>query len=122
MAREADAHRARPTLVECPFDQPLEARVDLGILGVWSSFLLSDVVETAIIVIAALVISAIVRAFLVQAFYVPSGSMENTLLISDRIIASKITTSLSGVQRGEIVVFKDPGGWLPEPPPPELGT
>lgn len=71
--------------------------------------------ETAIIIVAALVISALVRALLVQAFYVPSGSMENTLLVSDRIIASKITTRVSGVERGEIVVFQDPGGWLPEP-------
>lgn len=77
--------------------------------------------ETAIIVVSALILSALVRAFLVQAFFVPSSSMEDTLLISDRIIASKITTSLSGVDRGEIVVFKDPGGWLPEPPPPEGG-
>ena len=77
--------------------------------------------ETGIIVISALVLSALVRAFLVQAFYVPSASMEDTLLISDRIIASKITQSLSGVARGEVVVFKDPGGWLPEPPPPSTG-
>ena len=77
--------------------------------------------ETAIIVVSALILSALVRAFLVQAFFVPSSSMEDTLLISDRIIASKITTSLSGVERGEIVVFKDPGDWLPEPPPPEGG-
>lgn len=77
--------------------------------------------ETAIIVVSALVLSALVRAFLIQAFFVPSASMEDTLLISDRIIASKITTSISGVHRGEIVVFKDPGDWLPEPPPPEGG-
>lgn len=71
--------------------------------------------ETAIIVVSALVLSAIVRAFLVQAFYVPSASMEDTLLISDRIVASKITTRLSGVKRGEIVVFTDPSTWLPDP-------
>ena len=71
--------------------------------------------ETAIIVVSALVLSAIVRALLVQAFYVPSASMEDTLLISDRIVASKITTKLSGVHRGEIVVFTDPGDWLPDP-------
>lgn len=70
--------------------------------------------ETGIIVVSALVLSALVRAFLVQAFYVPSGSMENTLLPSDRIIASKITTSLTGVHRGEIVVFSDPSDWLPD--------
>ncbi|PHX61299.1 MAG: signal peptidase I [Actinobacteria bacterium] len=68
--------------------------------------------ETAIIVVSALVLSALVRAFLIQAFYVPSASMEETLLPNDRIMASKITTSISGVQRGEIMVFRDPGGWL----------
>lgn len=69
--------------------------------------------EVALIVVSAVVLSLIVRTFLLQAFYVPTGSMENTLLPSDRIIASKITTTLSGVKRGEIVVFKDPGDWLP---------
>ncbi len=77
--------------------------------------------ETAIIVVSALVLSALVRAFLVQAFYVPSASMEDTLAVSDRIIASKITTTMGGVGRGEVVVFKDPGDWLPDPPPPAPG-
>jgi signal peptidase I len=69
--------------------------------------------ETAIIVVSALVLSVLVRTFLVQAFYVPSESMENTLLPSDRILASKVTTRFAGVHRGDVVVFKDPGGWLP---------
>ena len=77
--------------------------------------------ETAIIIVSALVLSALVRAFLVQAFYVPSASMEDTLAVSDRIIASKITTTRGGVGRGEVVVFKDPGDWLPDPPPPAPG-
>jgi signal peptidase I len=77
--------------------------------------------EMAIIVVSALVLSALVRAFLVQAFYVPSASMEDSLLISDRIIASKITTNLGGTTRGEVIVFRDPGDWLPEPPPPQEG-
>lgn len=71
--------------------------------------------ETTIIVVAALFVSALVRAFLVQAFYVPSPSMEDTLQVNDRILASKISTAISGVNRGEVVVFRDPGGWLPEP-------
>lgn len=75
----------------------------------------------AIIIVCALILSALVRAFLVQAFYVPSGSMEDTLKVSDRILASKITTTTSGVSRGEIVVFKDPGDWLEDPPPPADG-
>jgi signal peptidase I len=70
--------------------------------------------ETAIIVVSALVLSALVRAFLIQAFYVPSASMEETLMPNDRIIA--------GIQRGEIVVFRDPGGWLPTPEPAAPGA
>lgn len=73
--------------------------------------------ETVVIIGVALAAAVLIRLFLVQAFYVPSGSMENTLLPSDRIVASKITTHFSGVQRGQVVVFKDPGGWLPAPGP-----
>ena len=73
--------------------------------------------EIVIIVVVALALSALLRAFLIQAFYVPSASMEDTLRPGDRIIASKITTEISGVTRGEIVVFTDPGDWLPDPVP-----
>lgn len=77
--------------------------------------------ETLVIIVIALALSALVRAFLLQAFYVPSASMESTLIPSDRIIASKITTSLSGPQRGEILVFRDPGGWIPDAPESQSG-
>ncbi len=69
--------------------------------------------EVAIVLVCALLLSVVVRTFFVQAFYVPSASMESTLLINDRILASKISTRISGVNRGEVIVFKDPGGWLP---------
>ena len=61
--------------------------------------------------IVALLLSVLTRTFLVQAFYVPSGSMLPTLQLQDRILASKLTGG--DVQRGDIVVFADPGGWLP---------
>jgi signal peptidase I len=77
--------------------------------------------ETLVIIVVALALSALVRAFLLQAFYVPSASMESTLIPSDRIVASKITTSLSGPQRGEILVFRDPGGWIPDAPESQSG-
>ena len=77
--------------------------------------------ETVVILVIALAVSALVRAFVVQAFYVPSSSMESTLVPGDRIVASKITTRFSGPQRGEIMVFSDPGGWLPDAPPAEAG-
>lgn len=77
--------------------------------------------ELGIVIVAALVLSALVRAFVAQAFFVPSASMEDTLLIEDRILASTMTTNMTGISRGEVVVFRDPGGWLPEPPPPAEG-
>jgi len=73
--------------------------------------------ELVLIVGVALILSILVRTFLAQAFYVPSSSMENTLLVQDRILVSKLTTQFGGVHRGEIVVFADPGGWLPETVP-----
>lgn len=80
-----------------------------GSLGSWLR-------ETGLILVIALVIAALVRAFLFQAFYVPSASMEATLLPNDRIVASKLTTRIAGPARGEIMVFTDPGGWLPPAP------
>lgn len=77
--------------------------------------------EFVIVIVLAIALSALVRAIFLQAFYVPSSSMEFTLLPSDRIVASKITTRFAGVDRGQVVVFKDPGDWLPEPLPPEPG-
>lgn len=68
-----------------------------------------------IIVIAALV-SFVVKTFVVRSFYIPSGSMERTLLINDRILVDELTPRWAGYDRGDVVVFKDPGGWLPPAP------
>jgi signal peptidase I len=65
--------------------------------------------ELVIIVVIALVASALLRAFVVQAFFVPSGSMLPTIQLNDRILVSRI----GDIQRGEVVVFEDPGGWIP---------
>ncbi len=73
--------------------------------------------ELLLIIGVALILSILVRTFLAQAFFVPSSSMENTLQIQDRILVSKLTTQLGGVHRGEVIVFTDPGSWLPEAAP-----
>ena len=70
--------------------------------------------ELITIVGTALILSILVRTFLIQAFYVPSASMEDTLQENDRIIVSKISTTLTGIDRGNVIVFHDPGGWLGE--------
>ncbi|MGA0078418.1 MAG: signal peptidase I [Candidatus Nanopelagicales bacterium] len=74
----------------------------------------SFVKEIVIVLTIALILSSIVRAFFFQAFYVPSASMEDTLQLQDRIIASKFSKIYSPVDRGDVIVFRDPGGWLPD--------
>jgi len=72
--------------------------------------------DIVLIVVAAIIISVGIKAFLIRSFYIPSGSMENTLQINDRIIVNELVPRLVPLQHGDVVVFKDPGGWLlPQP-------
>lgn len=71
--------------------------------------------ELPILVIVALAVSLIIKTFLVQFFYIPSGSMENTLQINDRVAVNKIPFISQSISRGDVVVFRDPANWLPEP-------
>ncbi len=73
--------------------------------------------ELGFIIIGALIFSALIRAFLGQVFVIPSGSMENTLLIGDKVVVEKVTA----VERGDVVVFEDPGSWLGEEAPTPRG-
>jgi signal peptidase I len=72
---------------------------------------LSFLKELLIIVVGAVIVSSLLRAFVGQMFIIPSESMENTLLRGDRVVVQKI----SGFDRGDVVVFRDPGGWLSDP-------
>ncbi len=72
--------------------------------------------ETAIVVVSALVLSVLIKTFLVQAFFIPSGSMEDTFAVGDRVLVSKLAPGPLDVSRGDVVVFVDPGGWLEAPP------
>lgn len=74
-----------------------------------------------IIFVVAVLVSFLIKTFVARSFYIPSGSMENTLQINDRIIVNELQPKLFGLQRGDVVVFKDPGGWLP-PSAPEQGN
>ena len=71
--------------------------------------------EFPILVIVALAVSLVIKSFLVQFFYIPSGSMENTLQINDRVAVNKIPFISNSINRGDVVVFRDPSNWLPEP-------
>ena len=79
-----------------------------------------DVVrETVIIVVMAMVLSFVVKTWVAQAFFIPSGSMEQTLQVGDRVMVSKLHKRFDGINRGDVVVFQDPGGWLPPMDRPE---
>ncbi|GAA2226169.1 hypothetical protein GCM10010232_09380 [Streptomyces amakusaensis] len=69
--------------------------------------------EIPLLILSALVIALVLKTFLVQAFVIPSGSMEQTIRIQDRVLVDKLTPWFgSRPDRGDVVVFKDPGGWL----------
>jgi signal peptidase I len=76
-----------------------------GPLPVWA--------ETILLLVMALVVSALVKTFFVQMFFVPSGSMRPLFVEDDRILVQKVSYWAGDVDRGDVVVFDDPGGrWL----------
>jgi len=70
--------------------------------------------ESLLLLAIALVLAVVLKAFFVQAFYIPSASMEPGLVENDRILVEKPSYWFDGPERGDVVVFKDPGGWLPQ--------
>jgi signal peptidase I len=69
--------------------------------------------ELPLLIGIALLLALFIKTFLVQAFSIPSDSMQNTLQRGDRVLVDKLTPWFgSEPERGEVVVFHDPGGWL----------
>ncbi len=78
--------------------------------------------DILIILLAAVVLSFVIKTFLVRSFYIPSGSMENTLKVDDRILVNELVPKIIPLQHGDVIVFTDPGGWLgPEESTPTTG-
>lgn len=75
--------------------------------------------ESVIIIALALLLSLIVKTWLMQAFFIPSESMENTLLVGDRVIVNKLVPTPIALERGDVIVFEDPDHWLPDQVPVE---
>ncbi len=69
--------------------------------------------ELVILIVIALVIAVVIKTFAIQAFFIPSGSMENTLEINDRVLVNKIVYHTRSIHRGDIVVFNGDGSWDP---------
>ncbi|WP_235530643.1 signal peptidase I [Phycicoccus sp. Root563] len=95
-----------------PRDEGTDVEEEAGLAAVAGA----AIKEFAIVVGMALVLSFIVKTWLLQAFYIPSGSMEDTLVLNDRVIVSKLTPGPIDLKRGDIIVFADPGEWLEATP------
>jgi signal peptidase I len=69
--------------------------------------------ETIGLLVVALIVSAVAKTFFVQMFFVPSASMRPLFVEDDRILVEKMSLWDGAVERGDVVVFADPGGkWL----------
>jgi signal peptidase I len=78
--------------------------------------------ELPLLLVVAFCLAVLIRTFLVQAFYIPSGSMEKTLLIKDRVLVNKVVYDMRDPVRGEIVVFRGTDNWAPEVTEPVSNT
>jgi len=70
--------------------------------------------ELPLLLIVAFCLAVLIRTFLFQAFFIPSGSMENTLMIGDRVLVNKLVYETRQPARGDVVVFRGTDKWNPE--------
>ena len=72
--------------------------------------------DLLLMVAIASVLALFIKGFAIQAFRIPSGSMEDTLLVGDRVLVNKLVYHLRGIHRGDIVVFNGSDSWGPPVP------
>ncbi|MFE9566501.1 signal peptidase I [Streptomyces sp. NPDC006487] len=76
----------------------------------------------AAVLCGGILLTLLVKTFVVQAFVIPSGSMEPTLRVGDRVLADTFTRwSGSTPAPGAVVVFHAPEDWTP-PQQPTAGS
>jgi signal peptidase I len=73
--------------------------------------------ELPILFVIALAIALVIKTFVVQPFFIPSSSMEDTLMIGDKVLVNKLVYHFRSIQPGDIVVFNGEGSWNPAAPP-----
>lgn len=71
-------------------------------------------VELPFLLGLAVVLALLIKALLLQAFSIPSGSMQQTLKIGDRVLVNKLVYRIRDIHRGEVVVFNGINEWEPE--------
>jgi len=86
--------------------QPAPAPASRGGRAVWR--------ELPFLLVLAVVLALLVKTLLLQAFSIPSGSMQHTLEVGDRVLVNKVVLHVRSVHRGEVVVFNGIDDWAPE--------
>jgi signal peptidase I len=69
---------------------------------------LHEIIEILIVIAAAVIITVLLRTFVISQYEIPSGSMEPTIEIGDRLFAEKVSYYFAEPSRGDIVTFDDP--------------
>jgi signal peptidase I len=78
--------------------------------------------EFGVLIVLAIIIALLIKTFVVQAFFIPSSSMEDTLLIGDKVLVNKLVYHFRSIQAGDIVVFNGAGSWVQAPPPAKASS
>ncbi|HXW88060.1 MAG TPA: signal peptidase I [Streptosporangiaceae bacterium] len=73
--------------------------------------------ELPVLIVVALAIALLIKTFVVQPFFIPSSSMEDTLMVGDKVLVNKLVYHFRPIHRGDIIVFDGTGSWNPAPPP-----
>ena len=69
-----------------------------------------SLVELVVIIAVALGLALLIQAFIVKPYKIPSGSMEPTLKVGQRVLVDRIGMHFGGPSVGDIVVFHPPQG------------
>ena len=113
---DAAPRRAVQPASQSEFDQLQDDASDPAQLT-FRQHALAFVKELAAVVVGAVIVASLLRGFVGQMFLIPSISMQSTLQVDDRVVVEK----LSAAKRGQVIVFKDPGGWLTDAIPRQRG-
>jgi len=97
-----DTEETTPQLPDGDSTESAKAKKKKHALPFWA--------ELPLLILAALVVAVVLKTFLIQAFYIPSGSMEETLQVNDRVMVNKVAYQFGELQRGDVIVFDDPTG------------
>ena len=69
--------------------------------------------DIPVTIAVALGVVLLITTFLIKPFSIPSGSMEDTLQVGDRVLVNRAVFKVRDVERGDVVVFDGSGSFVP---------